>query len=188
MVIRAWSSLLQGECLEQPATDDAVPRCGKSSIALWSLPCTENSIYKDAAFNLPARRWHMYTSQQKRSILYELPRCRRAESRMPANVRRASLGRRSFLSIREILPWMSDQKLPMCDVVRTNLFFGGLGTFLCLVRVSNAGVEFCFRTRELSPPLLMWHALRRWRGWLVWDEHEQKVRLTRASLASRADI
>lgn len=27
-MIRTWSSLLQGECLEQPATDDAVPRCG----------------------------------------------------------------------------------------------------------------------------------------------------------------
>lgn len=45
---------------------------------------------------------------------------------------------------------------------------------LCLFLVSNAGVEFCFSTRELSPPLLMWHALRRWRGWLAWDEHEQQ--------------
>lgn len=80
VVKRTWSSLLQGECLEQPATDDAVPRCGKSSIALWSLPCTQNSIYKDAAFNLRVRRWHMYTSLWKWSFLHELPRCRRAES------------------------------------------------------------------------------------------------------------
>lgn len=57
-------------------------------------------------------------------FLSELARRRRAESRVPANVRRAAPGRRSFLSIREILPWKSQQKLPkrVVVVVRTNLF------------------------------------------------------------------
>lgn len=113
------------------------------------------------------------------------------KSRMPANVRRAALGRRSFFLINS---WNSrvDVGIKTTYVRRWRRadkpVFWRPRHCLCLVCVSNAGEEFCFSTRELSPPLLMWHALRRWRGWLAWYEHEQKVRLTRASLASRADI
>lgn len=55
-----------------------------------------------------------------------MTRCRWAGSCMPANVRRASLGRRSFLSIRVILPYNYEyMKLPkrVEDIVWTNLFW-----------------------------------------------------------------
>lgn len=145
-------------------------------------------IYQPAA--------NICTHQSKNVRFFnELPRCRRAESRMPANVRRAAVGRRSFFfffinscNSPVDVGFKSYRCASLTSCGQTWVFVWRPRHYLCLVRVSNAGVEFGFSTRELSPPLLMWHALRRWRGWIAWDEHEQKVRLTRASLASRADI
>lgn len=36
------------------------------------------------------------------------------------------------------------------------------------------GAPSSFSTWELSPSFRMWHAPLCWRGWLAWDEHEQK--------------
>lgn len=46
----------------------------------------------------------------------------------------------------------------------------------CLFFVFLFAARTDFSTRELSPPRQMWHALRSWRGWLAWDEHERERR------------
>lgn len=134
---------------------------------------------------------------------YEIIRWRWPGRQMKANVSRAFLGRSSFYLLVDFFspPHIKLPKrvkghcvnkpvseglgsISICPCFAAYVFFSvcvhcrrrspsplGACFFVFLF-----GARADFSTRELSPQRQMWHALRSWRGWLAWDEHERERR------------